>query len=521
MAEHVMMRLMQRSAGLADTSPARQQAEPILRLSGICKRFQGVQALQDVALTLSPGEVLALVGENGAGKSTLVKILTGVYRPDAGEIRLDDRPIAFADPLDAMRAGITAVHQETVMFDELSVAENIYMGHHPKTAGPVRRIDWAAMEHDARQLFQRLDVPLPVRAKVKTLGVAHRHYVQIARALSHEARIVILDEPTAALSQAEIHELYRVIEQLKAAGTAVIFISHKFGEVFAVADRFVVLRDGRFVADGRLANVTEQALIAMMVGRSIAQVFPKREVELGETVLEVDDISHPTEFDGISFKLRRGEILGFYGLVGAGRSELMQALFGLTPVARGTVRLAGAPVSIASPEQAIELGIAYLPEDRQAHGALLAMSIQHNVTLPLLRRIGRWLLGRRRTELAVTRRYAKRLQLRADHFAQAVAQLSGGNQQKVVLAKWLATNPKVIILDEPTKGVDIGSKAAVHEFTSELAAQGLAVILVSSELPEVLGMSDRIMVMYRGRIRTEFARHAATSEAVVAAASGT
>jgi rhamnose transport system ATP-binding protein len=503
----------------ATTAQSTSDANPVLSLRGISKRFGGVKALSDVPLRVFPGEVLALVGENGAGKSTLVKILTGIYQPDEGEICLDGKRVSFATPLAAMRAGITAVHQETVMFDELSVAENIYMGHHPMAAG-LPRVDWRRMEREAEALFARLEVKLSVRAKVKNLSVAQRHFVEIARALSQEARVVIMDEPSAALSQREIHELYRIIGQLKAAGTAVVFISHKFDEVFAIADRYAVLRDGEFIADGRLADVTEQQLIAMMVGRSINQIFPKREAQIGTLVLEVSDLSHATEFDGVSFALHRGEILGFYGLVGAGRSEVMQALFGLTPVARGSIRIDNLSVTISSPQEAIALGIAYVPEDRQRQGALLQMSIQHNVTLPLLSRIGEWLWGRRCAELGITRKYSERLELKATHFAQAVAELSGGNQQKVVLAKWLATDPKVIILDEPTKGIDIGSKAAVHKFMTELVAQGLAVILVSSELPEVLGMSDRVVVMYQGRICREFSRADASSEALVAAASG-
>lgn len=503
----------------AATEQTTSGANPVLSLRGISKRFQGVKALSDVPLRVFPGEVLALVGENGAGKSTLVKILTGIHQPDAGEICLDGKPVSFATPLAAMRAGITAVHQETVMFDELSVAENIYMGHHPMAAG-LPRVDWRRIEREAEALFARLEVRLSVRAKVKSLSVAQRHFVEIARALSQQARVVIMDEPSAALSQREIHELFHIIAQLKAAGTAVVFISHKFDEVFAIADRYAVLRDGEFIAEGRLADVTEQQLIGMMVGRSIDQIFPERDAKIGPLVLEVSDLSHATEFDAVSFSLHRGEILGFYGLVGAGRSEVMQALFGLTPVSRGTVRIDQRPVSIRSPEEAIAHGIAYVPEDRQHQGTLLQMSIQHNVTLPLLSRIGRWLWGRRRAELDITRKYSERLELKATHFAQAVAELSGGNQQKVVLAKWLATNPKVIILDEPTKGIDIGSKAAVHQFMTELVAQGLAVILVSSELPEVLGMSDRVVAMYQGRICREFSRAEASSEALVAAASG-
>jgi rhamnose transport system ATP-binding protein len=490
---------------------------PVLQLTGISKRFNGIHALNGVNMTIRAGECMALIGENGAGKSTLVKTLTGIYRPDAGAMTLDGLPVTFSSPQEAMAAGITAVHQETVMFDELTVAENIYVGRHPWRGG---RIDWHRIERDAEALFARLEVSLPVKARVKDLSVAQRHFVEIARALAQDARVVIMDEPTAALSQREIRELYRIIAQLKAAGTAVIFISHKFDEIFEVADCYTVLRDGQFVAEGRLADISEQALVALMVGRAVHQAYPKTEAEIGEPLLVVQNLSHATEFDDVSFTLRQGEILGFYGLVGAGRSEVMQALFGLTPCVRGAVWLDGKSVRVRTPADAISLGIAYVPEDRQHQGAHLTMPIMHNITLPILSRIGFFLRGHRTNETAIARHFSEQLELKASHLMQHVAELSGGNQQKVVLGKWLATNPKVIILDEPTKGIDIGSKAAVHRFISQLVADGLSVILVSSELPEVLGMADRIVVMHHGRVQRELRRGEATPESVVAAASG-
>jgi rhamnose transport system ATP-binding protein len=493
--------------------------EPILVMENVCKRFGGVRALTDMRLQANAAEVVALIGENGAGKSTMVKILTGIYPLDAGEIRIDGKPIVLDSPLAAMRAGITAVHQETVMFDELTVAENIYMGHHPKTGG-LRRVDWARMEREADKLFERLEVKLSPRAKVKELSVAQRHFIEIARALAQDARVVIMDEPSAALSQREIQELYRIIGQLKAHGTAVIFITHKFDEIFAVADRYTVMRDGEFVGEGRIEETNEQQLISMMVGRAVTQTYPKQIATLGETVLEVTDLSHPTEFDRINFAVRRGEILGFYGLIGAGRSEVMQAIFGLTTPSRGSIEIDGKTVTIRSPQDAIASGIAYVPEDRQHQGVHLGMPIRDNVTMPQLAKFGVWLLGKDRQELALTRSYSERLELKAANFDQTVSELSGGNQQKVVLAKWLATQPQVIIIDEPTKGIDVGSKAAVHQFIGELVTQGLAVIMVSSELPEILGLSDRIIVMHQGRIRREFTRAEATTEGVAAAAMG-
>ncbi|NGZ87025.1 sugar ABC transporter ATP-binding protein [Duganella aceris] len=490
---------------------------PVLQLTGICKRFAGIVALNNVALSVRAGEVMALIGENGAGKSTLVKTLTGIYQPDQGSIELAGQPVVFANAQDAMRAGITAVHQETVMFDELTVAENIYVGRHPSKGA---RIDWARIEAEAEKLFARLEVTLPVRARVKDLSVAQRHFVEIARALSQDARVVILDEPTASLSQREIHELYRIIGQLRAAGTAIIFISHKFDEIFTVADRYTVLRDGQFIAEGRMADITEPELVSLMVGRTVKQAYPKADVTPGEVLLEVSGYNHPTEFSDVSFTLRQGEILGFYGLVGAGRSEVMQALFGLSSSANGTIKLGGKEIIISSPAGAIRQGIAYVPEDRQHQGAHLSLPIMHNITLPVLSRVGFFLRGRRAQEQAIARHYAEQLELKATHLMQNVSELSGGNQQKVVLGKWLATNPKVIILDEPTKGIDIGSKAAVHRFIGELVAKGLSVILVSSELPEVMGLADRIVVMHQGRIEHIYDRADATPENIVAAASG-
>jgi rhamnose transport system ATP-binding protein len=497
---------------------------PILALSGVSKAFPGVQALDEVGLDLRPGEVTALVGENGAGKSTLVKILTGIYQPDSGTITLDGAPLTLASPQDAFAHGITAIHQETVMFDELSVAENIFIGHQPRRRfGPFDRglVDWPAMRRRTREILAQLEVAIDPRASLKSLSVAQKHIVGIARALSVDARIVIMDEPTAALSRREIDDLFGIIRRLRAEGKAILFISHKFDEIFTIADRHVVFRDGRLVGAGDIGETSQDELVALMVGRSVDQVFPKRRVPIGEVVLEVEDLGHPTEFADIGFSLRRGEILGFYGLVGAGRSELMQALFGITRPSRGRVRLEGREITIRRPSDAIRAGIVYVPEDRQHQGAVLPMSIVHNIGLPQLDRLSRHGLLDAAAELDLARRYGERLQIRTSSWSQTVEDLSGGNQQKVVIGKWLATTPRVVILDEPTKGIDVGSKAAVHDFMGELVEAGMSVIMVSSELPEILGMSDRIVVMHAGRIRRVFDRSEATPEAVVTAATGT
>jgi rhamnose transport system ATP-binding protein len=473
--------------------------EPKLTLTGVSKSFPGVRALHDVSLELYPGEVTALIGENGAGKSTLVKILTGIYQPDSGDIRIDGRPVRLPTPHAAFELGITAIHQETVLFDELSVAENIYLGHTPRTR--FGTIDWRKMRETARDLLGQMGAShiLPEQ-RLRDLSIANRHLVAIARAMSVEAEIVIMDEPTAALSHKEIEELFVLIDLLRQAGRAILFISHKFDEIYRIANRYTVFRDGELVGKGALKDSDQRDIVRMMVGRSVDTIFPKRRVEIGEPVLKVNGLSHPTEFADIDFEVRRGEILGFYGLVGSGRSELMQAIFGITRASSGTVTLEGEPALLTSPAAAIEAGIVYVPEERGKQGVVGELPIFQNVSLPSLSRLSRDGFLRLAEEYRLARQYTGRLDLRASSLSQDVGTLSGGNQQKVVIAKWLATRPKVIILDEPTKGIDVGSKAAVHEFMGDLVAEGLSVVMVSSELPEVMGMSDRIVVMREGRI---------------------
>ncbi len=493
-------------------------SEAILTLSGVSKSFPGVRALHDISLSLKPGRVTALLGENGAGKSTIVKILTGIYRPDEGEIRVGGEVRHFSSPRDSWAAGIAAIHQETAMFDELTVAENIFMGHMP--TGSARLVDWSDMRSKSAELLQRIDAAIPADLKLKRLSVAQKHLVEIARALSHEARVMIMDEPTAALSANEIDDLFRIVAQLKAEGRAIIFISHKFDEIFRIADDFVCLRDGEKVGEGEIASVTEAQLVRMMVGRPVDQVFPKRDVQIGDVILSVKNLSNATEYADVSFDLRKGEILGLYGLVGAGRTEAMQGLFGITPTTRGTVALEGRPLAIGAPSDAIAAGISYVPEDRQDQGAILSLGIRENVTLANLFKHVQGLFLSRSSEQAETRRLGRRLSVKAANWEQRLGELSGGNQQKVVIAKWLATRPKVIVLDEPTKGIDVGSKAAVHDFIGELAGEGLAVVLISSELPEVMGLADRIIVMKEGRIVDEFQRGKWSAEQIVGAATG-
>ncbi|MCA0043535.1 sugar ABC transporter ATP-binding protein [Celeribacter litoreus] len=497
---------------------AQTHAAPVLALDGITKTFPGVKALDGVTLELYAGQVTALIGENGAGKSTVVKTLTGIYQPDGGRILVDGEEVRFPTAQDASAAGVTAIHQETVLFDELSVAENIFLGHAPK--GRFGLIDRKAMRAKAQDILDGIGAEIDAGVRLKDLGIASRHLVAIARALSVEARVVIMDEPTAALSRKEIEELYELVEKLKAQGKAILFISHKFDEIFRIADRYTVFRDGQFIGAGEMAGITEAELVKMMVGRSVDQIFPKRAAQIGEDVLTVAGYSHPTEFEDIRFTLRRGEILGFYGLVGAGRSEFMQSLIGVTRPSKGAIRLNGQVRVIRSPADAIAAGIVYVPEDRGKQGAILDMPIFQNVTLPSLPRLSKNGFTQMAEEFALARQYTERLDLRAASLDTTVGSLSGGNQQKVVIAKWLATQPTVIILDEPTKGIDIGSKAAVHDFMSELASEGLSVIMVSSEIPEILGMADRVIVMREGRMVAELEGDELTPETLVRHAAG-
>ena len=493
-------------------------ATPVVSMDAITKTFPGVKALDAVQLDLYAGQVTALIRENGAGKSTTVKILTGIYFPDGGTIRIDGEPVIFANANAAADAGITAIHQETVLFDELSVAENIFIGHAPRTRWGL--IDKAAMQRAASKLLLDIGATFDPRTLLRNLGIANKHLVAVARALSVDARVVIMDEPTAALSHKEIEELYELVETLKKQGKAILFISHKFDEIFRIADRYTVFRDGGFVGTGLISEINEDALVQLMVGRTVDHIFPERTPNVAEDVLQVVGYAHPTEFADINFTLKRGEILGFYGLVGAGRSEFMQSLFGITKPSKGVCKINGRIRIIRSPADAVANGIVYVPEDRGKQGTIIGLPIFQNITLPSLGRTSKSGFLRLVEEFKLAREYSERLDLRAASLDQDVGNLSGGNQQKVVIAKWLATQPQVIILDEPTKGIDIGSKAAVHEFMAELAAQGLSVIMVSSEIPEVIGMSDRVIVMRDGRIETELEGDALSPETLVRHAAG-
>ena len=490
-------------------------AQPILTLAQIKKAFGGAHALRDANLALYPGQVTALSGENGAGKSTLVKILCGIHQPDGGEILLDGRAIRVRDPEHARQLGINVVHQECVVFDNLTVAENIFVSARPRKG---RFIAWSEMRKRAAEILRQLDVSFSPDTPAGQLSVAQKHIVQIARALTSEARVLILDEPTAALSHREADDLFRIVRRLRDAGCALLFISHKFEEIFTLADRYAVFRDGASVGSGMIAGTGSEQLIRLMVGRSVDQLFPKLETTLGEELLRVEGLSRAREFDKVSFSVRQGETLGIYGLVGAGRTELAQCLFGLTAPDAGSIHIGGKPVTLDSPADAVRHGLAYVPEDRQQQGAILPFSIASNLALTNLSTLAPRGMCSRQRESELANHWISALGVKATGPEQNVGDLSGGNQQKVVIAKWLARAPRVLILDEPTKGIDVGAKSAVHAVTNAFAQRGNAVVMISSELPEILGMSDRILVMRRGRVRALLNRNEATAENVVQAA---
>jgi rhamnose transport system ATP-binding protein len=488
-------------------------------MKDIKKYFYGVKALDGVDFKIRTGEVHALIGENGAGKSTLVKILAGVHQPTAGTVIFNDKPVQFPSPQVSQRAGISAIHQEATMFLELSIAENIFMGHHIRNKSN-GLLSWKEMKSKTQTLLDKLELNIHPDTKVKNLSVAQRHMVEVAKALSLNAKIVIMDEPTSALTLKEVEYLYKIIKKLKSEGKAIIFISHKFEEVFEIADYFTVLRDGKYIGEGKIADITIDKIVQMVIGRSLEQMYPKLEVEQGDIILKVENLTKIGIFKNVSFELHKGEILGFFGLVGAGRSEVMQTIFGIDSKTSGEVFINGAKINITNPSDAMNYGLAYLPEDRQIQGAILAMNIRENITLPIIDRISRHIFLDHNREFEITDEYGKYIEIKASGWEQLVEDLSGGNQQKVVLAKWIATKPRILIMDEPTKGIDVATKATVHNFISELAKQGIAVILISSELPEILGMSNNIIVMHEGVVTAKFTREEANSKKIIRAAIG-
>ena len=496
---------------------ADEPGNPVLEIRGVSKRFGSIQALDDVSLALRAGEIHALLGENGAGKSTLIKITTGVEQPDAGELLVDGRPVRVASALEAQTLGIAAMYQEPMIFPDLSVAENIFISHRDRG----RIVDRGAMRRDATAVLDRLGVHLDVGEPARGLTVAAQQTLEIAKALSLRVRVLIMDEPTASLSAHEVRRLFGIVKALRREGVAILFISHRMEDVFQIADRITVLRDGRWVSTRPAAEVTPGSAIRDMVGRTMSEFFRRTPTRLGDPVLEVRGLGREGAFAGISFTVRAGEVLGFSGLVGARRTDVGLALFGIAPADAGEVLVDSRPVRIRNPQDALRAGIAYTTEDRRQLGLLFPLSIAANITLPMLRLyLSRLGLVRRGAEDAAAKSFKERLKIRTPSVREAVGTLSGGNQQKVVLSKWLNTKPRVFILDEPTRGLDVGAKAEVHQIIDELAHEGLAIVLISSELPEILAMSDRILVMREGRQMATLESAGVTQERLLTAAMG-
>lgn len=495
----------------------RLSTPPLIALRGATKSFGAVAALVDGTVEIRTGEIHALVGENGAGKSTLVKILAGVHQPDSGSFQVAGTEVVFKSPADSKATGISVIYQEPTLFPDLTVAENIFIGRQPK--GSSGLISRGAMRAQAQDLFARLGVPIDPDRIADGLSIADQQIIEIAKAISLDARVLVMDEPTAALSGVEVERLFAVARSLRDKGTGILFISHRFDEVFSLCDRITVMRDGAYIATHDSTGITVDGLVREMVGRDIATLFPKLETTIGEPVLSVRGLTRRGIFGDISFDVRAGEIVALAGLVGAGRTEVARAIFGIDRYDSGTVTVAGKPLAPHSPRAAIAAGMGFVPEDRRKQGLVMDLSVARNATLTLRHQLARFGLISAREERARAAEWTKRLQVKTASFDLPVSTLSGGNQQKVVIAKWLATNPSVLIVDEPTRGIDIGTKSEVHRLISELAAQGIAVLMISSELPEVLGMADTVLVVHEGQLSAQLTRAEATAEAVMHAAS--
>ncbi len=494
--------------------------EVILRMEHITKVFPGVRALDDVRLELHKGEVHALIGENGAGKSTLMKILLGLYPSDGGTITYKGREVSYSSPVEALAAGISMIHQEISLVPTMDVAENIWLGRE-KRFRKLGVLDVKARYRATSELLERLGIKLNPRARVQRLSIAQMQLVEIARAVSYDADIIIMDEPTSALTDTEVELLYRIIRDLSAGGVGIIFISHKLEELFEVCDRVTVFRDGKYIGAHDCASLTKPDLINMIVGRQMTDMFPKQKANIGEVVLRAEHLKSAGVLNDVSFEVRAGEILGFAGLMGAGRTEIMRAIFGIDKLDSGRVILDGRALHIRRPEDAVRQGIAMVTEDRLRMGSIHALSVMANATIAVFYRLcNRLGFYRKADEARMFEDARHRLAIKCSSRKQPISQLSGGNQQKAIIARWLLTNPRVLILDEPTRGIDVGSKSEIHRLISGLAAEGLAIILISSEMPEILGMSDRILVVREGRIVHEAMREGATQENLISHAFG-
>lgn len=508
------------STPLAAVQPAAPATEEpyLLEVINVSKGFPGVVALSDVQLRVRPGTVLALMGENGAGKSTLMKIIAGIYQPDAGELRLKGRPVVFDTPLAALQSGIAMIHQELNLMPHMSIAENIWIGR--EQLNGLRLIDHRAMHRCTAQLLERLRIDLDPEEQVGNLSIAERQMVEIAKAVSYDSDVLIMDEPTSAITDKEVAHLFSIIADLKAQGKGIIYITHKMNEVFAIADEVAVFRDGAYIGLQRADSLDGDSLISMMVGRELSQLFPQREKPVGELLLKVRDLRLDGVFDGVSFDLHAGEILGIAGLMGSGRTNVAETLFGITPCDAGEIILDGQPLRIGDPHRAIEKGFALLTEDRKLSGLFPCLSVLENMEVAVLPHYAGGGFVQQKALRALCEDMCKKLRVKTPSLEQCIDTLSGGNQQKALLARWLMTNPRILILDEPTRGIDVGAKAEIYRLIAFLASEGMAVIMISSELPEVLGMSDRVMVMHEGELMGILDRSEATQERVMQLASG-
>lgn len=493
------------------------EANPVISVAGVTKTFSGVTVLKNVDFDIYPGEVHALLGENGAGKSTLVKIISGVHTPTHGKIFLENKQVKISNPHTARQLGIALIHQEPLTFPDLDVTENIFAGN--TRDGRKALIDWKKKRQQARVLLDSLELKIDENAPVKGMPIADQQMVEITCALSTNAKVIIMDEPTAALSQGEVKTLFEIINKLKKQGKAIVFIGHRLEEIEAIADRVTVLRDGEKVGERFMRDINIDQIVQMMIGRTVKELIGKEEVEIGKVRLEVKNLSLPGKFENISLNVRSGEIVGMAGLVGAGRTDVCQAIFGILPAQSGEILIDGEPAQIKSPAQAISRGIALVPEDRAISGLLMPFTIERNMTFATLGQISKGGFVNSAKEDKVVDQYVKDLQIKLRDTNQEVRELSGGNQQKVVLAKWLMTQPEILILDEPTRGVDVGAKAEVYKLISILARSGKAILMVSSELHEIMQLSDRVYVMCEGKMTGEFARHELNDEQIMTAAS--
>lgn len=482
-------------------------------MRGITKRFPGVLALNDVQFNLRPGTVHSLMGENGAGKSTLMKILAGVYVLDEGQIVLDGKPVSITDPRDGLAHGISMIHQELSFVPDMSAAENIYLGRELRNAAGL--VSQKRMVEETQKVFDRWNININPASLMKDLSVAQAQMVEIAKAIAFGSRIIIMDEPTSAITEREVARLHEMINQLRQAGTAIIYITHKMDEVFAISDEITVFRDGTWVATELASNIDRNGLISLMVGRELTQLFPKGDAEIGEVILEVEGLNRGRQVKNVSFKVRRGEILGFAGLMGSGRTEVLETVFGIHAAESGTIKIKGKEVKIREPHQAIEAGIGLLTEDRKKTGIMGVLSVRDNMSMAALNRFTSFGVLRKPTIEQLCEEQRQALALKTPSLNQQIQNLSGGNQQKVLLSRWLLTDPDILIIDEPTRGIDVGAKSEIHRLMSKLAAQGKAIIMVSSEMPEILGMSDRVVVMCDGRLVGEVSRADATQENIM------